>query len=232
MLQDCPGIKLTEYNNTIKYISWLVYYKQCNTTTELVNYIQSRNESVSLLLGDKLEHVRSLTLACFSGCVDMVKLLLKFIDFDCIYISLHRMRSVQNYFWWCHRKYTPLTAASTSNVELISYLHTRGADINSLDSNNWTPLLMASWAGRFEIVEFLINLGADIIICDHYNVSPLSVASEKAHMDIARILINNGADINFCNSSKESPIYKASREGHNDIVKLLTKQSAIVNLCD
>jgi len=53
-------------------------------------------------------------------------------------------------------------AATTTNIEMIQYLITAGAQVNLYDKSNLTALMEACIKGVFDIVEYLINAGADV----------------------------------------------------------------------
>ncbi|XP_060656659.1 myotrophin-like [Drosophila nasuta] len=57
---------------------------------------------------------------------------------------------------------TPLHyAADFGQLKMIKFLVDIGADVNSEDKYNITPLLAAIWEGHTECVEFLLEKGAD-----------------------------------------------------------------------
>ena len=74
----------------------------------------------------------------------------------------------------------------------------KGADINSKNANNQTPLYLASSnetedSENLEIVELLIEHGADVDIWDIAGLTPVMIAADKGHMYVVQCLVKNGA---------------------------------------
>lgn len=83
-----------------------------------------------------------------------MEILLKYIDANIIYRSLHDV-SPGKICPFRHQKYTPLTAASTSNIELMKYLDNMKFDFDKTDRAQRTPIMTAKCAGRSDIEDFL-----------------------------------------------------------------------------
>ncbi len=52
-------------------------------------------------------------------------------------------------------------ASKITDPSIIKLLVDRGADIDALDSNKWTPLMIASMQANIEVVRFLVREGAN-----------------------------------------------------------------------
>ncbi len=86
---------------------------------------------------------------------------------------------------------TPLhTAVDAGYVEIVNYLIGKGADVNSTNRSEQTPLFYAKTA---EIAKLLISNGANVNVQNYNKVTPLMFASSLA---VAKVLVENGADIN------------------------------------
>ena len=70
---------------------------------------------------------------------------------------------------------------------------TMGADINSVDKDNKTPLLLAVMSQSYEMVEVLIYKGADLNVRSKGGNTPLSMAKDLGATDIEKALLNAGA---------------------------------------
>jgi ankyrin repeat protein len=57
----------------------------------------------------------------------------------------------------------------------------RGAEIEALFKNNWTPLSIAASNGHHKIVKMLLNYSAKADVCDY---SPLYKACQKGHLEV------------------------------------------------
>lgn len=87
---------------------------------------------------------------------------------------------------------TPLhIAVSVSNIEIAKYLIEKGADLNSTNAYQWTPLFFAK---NGEMAKLLIDSGANVNSLDNVK---WSVLMQTETLDAAKVLIENGADINY-----------------------------------
>src|SRR4029453_3709477 len=58
---------------------------------------------------------------------------------------------------------TPLAnAAYWGDLELVTRLISRGADINESSTHGWRPILAAAWSSRADCVRYLLGHGADV----------------------------------------------------------------------
>lgn len=55
-----------------------------------------------------------------------------------------------------------MIASGRGTVQFVRELISRGADVQAVDSDNWSPLLFAAKGGYIEIIEILVDHGADI----------------------------------------------------------------------
>jgi hypothetical protein len=77
----------TEYNARV--ISWTIYYGHTHLLQEIVNHVECNNHSISLVFGsDVMENTRLLLLGCYSKTLDIVELILKYVDPKCIDMDL------------------------------------------------------------------------------------------------------------------------------------------------
>jgi hypothetical protein len=69
-------------------ISGVLYVCHTRLLQEIVNHVECSNLSISLVFGsDIMENTRLLLLGCHSNTLDMVKLILKYVDRKCIDID-------------------------------------------------------------------------------------------------------------------------------------------------
>ncbi len=129
------------------------------------------------------------------------------------------------------------------HFEIVKYLVEKGADKESKNWDNETPLHLASEKGHLEIVKYLVENGA----CKESNkiLTPLHLASKKGHLEIVQYLVENGADkeakvkwnpttrdlvLDCCKVSignhSQTPLHFASAEGHFKVVKYLVEKGA------
>ena len=73
--------------------------------------------------------------------------------------------------------YTPLHQAIYNNdMPTVTYLLSRGADIEAVDKDGLTCLGVASEGGNMAIVQFLVSSGADIMVQTRKGKTPVTVA--------------------------------------------------------
>jgi hypothetical protein len=98
-----------------------------------------------------------------------------------------------------------------------------GLDVNHQDKFEWTPLIMASSAGRLEMVEMLLRNGADPKLCDRSDQSSISVAARNGRLSIIKKLVEHGGVID-CDD-----IGYAGVGGDTDTIKYFIEQKAKKN---
>ncbi|EAQ84384.1 hypothetical protein CHGG_08398 [Chaetomium globosum CBS 148.51] len=122
-------------------------------------------------------------------------------------------------------------AAENGHLELVQFLHGRGAYLNSGDAKGVTPLWLASQQGHARIVEFLLehNANPDARTIDTFHY-PIHEAAHKGHTDTVAALVRHKARVNVVERGGWSPLILATQQGHGEIVRLLIDNGADVNL--
>ncbi|CAD7082067.1 unnamed protein product [Hermetia illucens] len=168
-------------------------------------------------------------LACAQGAIDIVKLMFtmqpqeKRICLGCTDVQ----------------KMTPLHCASMfDHPEIVEYLVCEGADMNALDKEHRSPLLLAASRSGWKTVLCLIRLGARINMKDVNNRNILhfvimnggrlgefaeEVGKTQSKAQLVQLL--NEKDNTGC-----SPLHYASREGHIRSLENLIRLGACINL--
>ncbi|XP_012937566.1 transient receptor potential cation channel subfamily A member 1 isoform X2 [Aplysia californica] len=83
---------------------------------------------------------------------------------------------------------TPLHCATLFNhTAVMKFLLDKGANINAVDDNQFTPLLLAASKGKLEATKMLINYGADTTFRDRWNrnLFHLLILSNKVIEDLS-----------------------------------------------
>ncbi|MBN1827534.1 MAG: ankyrin repeat domain-containing protein, partial [Deltaproteobacteria bacterium] len=129
---------------------------------------------------------------------------------------------------------TPLHwAAEQNNVESVSLLIDKGADVNDKDSNFTTPLHIASSNGYYEIARLLVENGADITSADFRAKTPLHFAATYGFKDIVALLLAHGAPLEVRDSYGRTPLLLCARErGGTEVARLLITAGADINARD
>jgi transient receptor potential cation channel subfamily A protein 1 len=136
------------------------------------------------------------------------------------------------------QKMTPLHCASMfDHPPLVEFLVNEGADINAVDKEQRSPILLAASRSGWKTVHTLIRLGASINMKDVNQRNLLhsiilnggrleEFANEmNSHSKCSWSEFLNDKDINGC-----SPLHYASREGHIRSLENLIRLGACINL--
>ena len=128
-----------------------------------------------------------------------------------------------------------IQAASNGDMGRALELWNSGAldaDLNIIDNDGNTALIMASANGHDHIVDLLLNAGADPNLKDDDGNTPLIIASQEGHTEIVKLLLDSGADPNLKDDAGNTPLIEALVEEYIDIVKLLLDSGADPNIGD
>ena len=109
-----------------------------------------------------------------------------------------------------------LTAAENGINKAVQFLLDMGININDVDSNGRTALMLASKAGHEEIVETLLSAGAN--------------GSQDSHSKASQVLLKRGADPNIRKKDGATTLMYASQNGHSEVVQILLKGDADPNI--
>lgn len=101
-----------------------------------------------------------------------------------------------------------------------------GADIETRNNENDTPLTLAAAGGHPKLVKALLEKRADVDATNHSRASALSGASEKGHAEIVRLLLASGANVNLKNTDGMTPLALAAANGHLKVAEMLLEEGA------
>ncbi|XP_062571607.1 uncharacterized protein LOC134233609 [Saccostrea cucullata] len=172
------------------------------------------------------ERTRLLILGCYSGDLETVKILLKYIDKESLNTPLPFPNDISDAWYWD----TPLTAACDSGkTPIVEELLLIGANVNQV-GKLVTPLISACQGGYLDIIEILLKFGADVNLPGAFDI-PLTSACRSGHVKVMKILLTNGANVNQ-QGKCDTPLTAACKKGHLDLVQQLIEAGADVNLYD
>ena len=132
----------------------------------------------------------------------------------------------------------PVTVAvSTNNIEVLSFLLDKGADVNAgRYLSKWSPIALAAKCSTEEIITALVHHGAQVS-----GSNALQHAAYYGRLDLLRCLVDLGADVNDTPDydhvpklfdTLETPLHSAARAGNLEIVKYLLDHGANADLTD
>jgi hypothetical protein len=120
-------------------------------------------------------------------------------------------------------------AAGEGNVGSIKRLVARGAKIDALDHDGWSPLALAVAQYQTEAVETLLKLGAKTNPVSKTRHTPLGWAVIRGQSEIIELLLANGANIEAKDEKGWTPLMEASARGYSEVVELLISKGANAN---
>jgi len=123
-------------------------------------------------------------------------------------------------------------AARQGNVEEASLLLEHGADVNSLEQNNYTPLICAVGGTSKEMIELLFAHGATIFEKPGYWTTFQNWALGAGDTNIAAMLLVHGANVNAKDGEGKTALHFAAQQGTFQAVEWLLKNGADVNARD
>ncbi|XP_012934991.1 serine/threonine-protein kinase TNNI3K [Aplysia californica] len=106
----------------------------------------------------------------------------------------------------------------------------KGASVNILSKNQFSPLQLSVYRGDSEQVEVLVTYGADVNQAGHSGVGSLHIAAMCGHHEIAKILLDSGAKIDMGDLVKFSSLHIACHFGHEKVVELLLSNGSDINI--
>ena len=117
-------------------------------------------------------------------------------------------------------------AAYGGSIErLMAVLSDGSIDINHLDEEGWTPLMIASSCGDWHVVRILLKKGADVSICGAGGRTALHVSATRGHLAVTKRLVSAGANVdaamNEGNSDGATALHLAAEKGHLGIMSVL-----------
>jgi uncharacterized protein len=169
--------------------------------------------------------VTALALACLSGNIDMVELLL-----DAGADVQKKPQSGESLL---------LIAARVGKPEPVRALLRHGADVDAKDRKGQTAIMWAAAEGHLQAVDVLIEAGSDFESPLASGFTPLFFAVRQGHTSVALRLLDSGVDINEVMQPERkaakgpqagvSPLLMAVENGHFELAVALLNAGADPN---
>jgi ankyrin repeat protein len=121
-------------------------------------------------------------------------------------------------------------AAALGDAMEVTRLITAGADINSRDGYERTPLHVATYFRRHDVITVLAKSGADLGAKERDAYDAVTIAAVADDVATLRVLIDAGASAKLVTSKHNgTALIAAAHLGHDEVVKLLIKAGAPLN---
>ncbi len=114
-----------------------------------------------------------------------------------------------------------LRAAEFGDVNAMRRLLREGADKNTRNTHERTPLMEACWSGMIDAAKLLIRRKADLDAKDMRGKTALMYAAECGHTEIVGLLLKAGAKTEDKDKLGETAYEKARGRGRAECAELL-----------
>jgi hypothetical protein len=125
-----------------------------------------------------------------------------------------------------------LAVLDAGDLDLVRWLHARGAALDEPDAGGRTALSFAAAHGRLDIVTYLVDGGALVDRRDVQQRSALFHAALNDRRDVAAFLLDHGADVNTRDQFGDTPLIVACAKGYGEMAALLLRRGAEPSLKD
>lgn len=124
-------------------------------------------------------------------------------------------------------------AAKNDRPGAVALLVRHGADLESRDSANMTPILIACRDRKFIAARRLIQLGADVNAVDSGDYAPINYAARFGDIESIRALLQAGAEIdNVARLTQRTALMEALAQRHVKTAWLLFRRGARLDMVD
>ena len=114
------------------------------------------------------------------------------------------------------------TPARRGNTDIIKMALEKGAEVDCVDKDGFTPLESAALNGNTEAVQLLLQAGADV----KPNCSMLNASARSGNPDIIKMLLEKGAEVNCVDRDAFAPLEAAIFNGRVEAAQLLLQAGA------
>jgi len=119
-----------------------------------------------------------------------------------------------------------LATMDAGDLDLVRWLHEKGAALDQPDANGRTAVSFAAEAGRLDILRYLAGQGADLHRRDGQQRTPLFHAALGDHPDVLAFLVEHGGDVNVRDQFGDTPLIVACAKGNADSAAFLLAHGA------
>ena len=118
-----------------------------------------------------------------------------------------------------------------ATAKLIKFLVKRGAKINELCNDGYSPIIYATKGNNRFVIKYLLEFGADTSVVSKDGKSLFIHASINGSLHIIKYLIENDIvnDLNCVDKNFDTPLIHAVRSKNVDVIKYLIEKGADVN---
>ena len=125
---------------------------------------------------------------------------------------------------WGKPLYIRVPGYNSSDAAIVRALITAGANVNAVDHNGDTVLMLAAGTDSAETIKALLDLGASINAKDKNGQTALMRAitgTEYLRVEKVKVLLAGGSDMSIRDNQGQTALIIARKTGDETIVKLL-----------
>lgn len=130
-------------------------------------------------------------------------------------------------------KYTVYDWGSLDDVKILV---SRGADVNAVNNDGYTPLHLAAMSGYPDKARFLLEHGAKLQALTKSGATPLHLAAERRRFDpvLLDLLVGppDASNVNVRDAEGRTPLWRAADAENAEAVKWLIDHGANPNLAN
>merc|ERR1712034_264002 len=101
----------------------------------------------------------------------------------------------------------------------------KGANVDQVANDGYTPLLISSQKGFLEVVQHLVEKGANVNQVANDGYTPLLISSQEGFLEVVKYLVEKGANVNQVDNNGKTPLV-LSLPKHIGVAKFLLRNNA------
>lgn len=126
-----------------------------------------------------------------------------------------------------------MRVATQGDKKKVNELLAKGAHVDAVDEDGWTPLLWAAAHGNEDTVVALLDAGASRqAVTRREQQGPLTLAAKWNRVEVVQTLLRRGLPPNQRDNIGWSALMWASLQGRTDVAGALLDGGASINLTD
>eukprot|EP01059_Diplonema_ambulator_P029708 TRINITY_DN4940_c0_g1_i1.p1 TRINITY_DN4940_c0_g1~~TRINITY_DN4940_c0_g1_i1.p1 ORF type:complete len:318 (+),score=65.64 TRINITY_DN4940_c0_g1_i1:60-956(+) len=155
-------------------------------------------------------------------CPDLMKNIIKFGSIDAL-AKLMNDANLDINAQPTSDKFTALHhACDFCDLDLCTFLLSRGANISATQCSGQTPLHLAAMHGSLPVCDLLLSHSADPNALNNNHETPLHHAALRGHSDVVALLLSKGAHPNpQARSTLRTPLHYASEQCYEQCMRVL-----------
>jgi ankyrin len=123
-------------------------------------------------------------------------------------------------------------AALPECLDLLELVLEYNPDVNAVDRNKVSPLMIAASTGNTQIAEKLLEKQANVQMKNMNYETALHIAAHGGHLDVVRALLKYGAIVDAEDQKKRTPLHYVSIVGNLEVALLLVNAGAKIGARD